>query len=71
MIHQIAEISALRDELEEAVRVLREGNGDPSEAVSLARSLEAAARALKQELVRNYLECRISMAARAITALNN
>ena len=71
LLHQIAEISALKDELEQAVRALREGSGDPSEAVSLARSLEAAARGLKRELVRHYFECRISQAARAIAALNN
>lgn len=71
LIQQIAEISALRDELEQAVCALREGEGDPSEAISLAKALETLARGLKQDLVRHYFECRISQAAKAISALNN
>lgn len=71
LLQQVAEISALRDELEEAVRELRAGDGDPSDAVALAKALETTVRGLKRELVRHYFEYRISAAARAIDAINN
>jgi hypothetical protein len=71
LLRQINEVSALQTQLERAVHALVKRHGDPSEAVACAKELETSVAGVKRELVRQYLECRIVDATRAMDAANN
>ena len=71
LLHQIAEISAMCEQIERAVQSLIERYGENSEAARSAKTLGATAAALKPQLLEYYLECRIGEAARAVEAIRN
>jgi len=71
LLRQINEVSTLQAQLERAVHALVQRHGDPSEAVACAKELETSVAGVKRELVRQYLECRIVDATRAMDAANN
>ena len=71
LFQRIAEISSLGEQIELAVQELVERHGDHSEAVASARGLRDSVAKLRQDLLQNYLECRIIEAARANGAQNN
>lgn len=71
LLRQIAEISSLQVQVEQAVQAMSKRHGDPSEAVACAKALETAVTGLKRDLVRHYFECRIVAAAQAMDAVNN
>ena len=71
LFQRITEISSLGEQIERAVQELVERHGDHSEAVASARGLRDSVAKLRQDLLQNYLECRIIEAARANGAQNN
>ncbi len=71
LVRRIAEISSLREQIEQTVKALVARHGEQSEAVAPAKALAASVTALKRELLQHYLECRIAEAARVTNANNN
>lgn len=71
LLRRIAEISALCDEMERAVKRLIALHGENSDALESARALEATAASMRQQLLQHYLECRIGEAAVRGSALQN
>ncbi len=71
LFHRITEISSLGEKIERAVQELVDRHGDQSEAVATARGLCDSIAKLKRQLLQNYLECRITEAARAENANSN
>jgi hypothetical protein len=71
LLHRIAEISSLGEQIERAVRELAALHGDRSETVATARALRDSVAKLKRELFQDYLECRILDASRAEQVRNN
>ena len=60
LLRQIAAISSIKDRLERAVGVLLERHGDGHKPLASARALETAVASLKNEMVRHYLDYRIT-----------
>ena len=71
LLRRIAEISAMCEEIERAVKSLIALHGEHSEAIDSARALETTAATMRQQLLQHYLECRIGEAAVRSSAAQN
>jgi len=71
LLGRISEISELHRQLEHMIQALCDQHGDRNETVASARALRTGLQDLKRELIRHYLDCRISQAERAAEAVNN
>jgi hypothetical protein len=61
-LRHIATISSILDELDEAITALAERHGNVSQAVGCAKTFASSVVELKQEMLRQYLDYRISLA---------
>ena len=60
LLRQLAVISSIKDRLERALTVLLERHGNTHKSLKSAKALETAVASLKNEMVRHYLDYRIT-----------